>query len=423
VRPRPIHGQALGVAHQLMVLMGALGSLLFLAVVLLSRREVRDRVGPLRRTAEAVIASGDRTLRMGGNRPGELGALAHAIDAMLDAMAVQDDELHRAQAAREAQLRQTYVQQRLAGQHVRHRAQEAIDETAHAVVEELRDVVREVEAMEAAVSSIDERVRATDSLTRSVQARAVAGGQAAQAVAASLERVSGIAQLIANVAAQTNLLSLNATIEAARAGEAGKGFAVVAGEVKALASSTTESTDEIAATIGGLERDVSAMAGVISEMTDGVVGIGRHADELSHVAVQQRSQMEALDTAMRDVMARISAMSTVTDSIERRAHERVRAEGAVEIHCTGRTIPAALLDISEGGMRVHLAAVTMPPLRDVVDVVLGLADHFERFTAVVVRSAETSEDGREVGLEFRDPSPAGARLVRAYIESLVGAEV
>jgi len=65
----------------------------------------------------------------------------------------------------------------------------------------------------------------------------------------SIQNIDESISKIDEIAFQTNILSLNAAVEAATAGEAGKGFAVVAGEVRNLASKSSEVAKDIKALI------------------------------------------------------------------------------------------------------------------------------------------------------------------------------
>jgi methyl-accepting chemotaxis protein len=164
-------------------------------------------------------------------------------------------------------------------------------------VEAVVNTRENVETVAAAASelsrTIDELARRTNDVFRLTSHTAEQSESASKELAklaASVEQILPITNLIQGIAQQTNLLALNATIEAARAGMAGKGFAVVAAEVKSLAQQSGNATDEIAQKISTVRETCGAVVATISQIIDAIKNLNVFATEISAGIDQQSAE-------------------------------------------------------------------------------------------------------------------------------------
>jgi len=126
------------------------------------------------------------------------------------------------------------------------------------------------------------------------------------------DEITGIVQIISEIAVQTNMLALNATIEAARAGEAGKGFAVVAEEVKTLANQTVNATAEIESKIESIQRAARDTSKSIHEISKTIANL---SDSSTSIAAAVEEQGCATSEISRSVSQAANGMDVTKKDI------------------------------------------------------------------------------------------------------------
>ncbi|MDD6551186.1 MAG: methyl-accepting chemotaxis protein, partial [Lachnospiraceae bacterium] len=136
----------------------------------------------------------------------------------------------------------------------------------------------------------------------------------------SVAKIADAANLISEIASQTNLLSLNASIEAARAGEAGRGFAVVAEEIGNLANQSDESAKTINSIVGELVDNSAKQVEIMKRMQSVSQEQVTAFTETKDIFVKLRQSLQSCGDSARNI----------SDSIHTMSDERDRIKGNIE---------------------------------------------------------------------------------------------
>ena len=194
-------------------------------------------------------------------------------------------------------------------------ATEELSATAQQIAQNCTDAVEAADVATGSTTDGQGVVEQTVDGMNQIAARVDESAQTIQSLSASAEKIGDVISVIDDIADQTNLLALNAAIEAARAGEQGRGFAVVADEVRKLAESTAQSTQEITVMIKTIQDEtkeaVVSMEQGVAEVEAGTKFASQAGDALETIA----GQIVAVTDMVRQVATAAEQQTATTGEI------------------------------------------------------------------------------------------------------------
>ncbi|EDP60575.1 methyl-accepting chemotaxis protein [Vibrio sp. AND4] len=280
------------------------------ALILQISRSINTRVSSLLVTIKTISESNDMGLRSTLTGKDELADISHHLNDLLDKL---ETLIHGSQE-KSAQLSSSTGSM--------HSELEGVMEQFHAQADHTSSMATAVQQMVSTIGEISESTSVAvegvhQAANNAEQGRAVVettvtnvgqltgilsnSQQSIGSLNEHVAKIGGAVNIIQDIAEQTNLLALNAAIEAARAGEQGRGFAVVADEVRALASRTHQSTEEITRVVSDIQTQMSM---VVSDI-----------DQCNEQGQQTLHASEKLDSSLQQIIADMHAIQGNSERI------------------------------------------------------------------------------------------------------------
>lgn len=222
-----------------------------------------------------------------------------------------------------------------------------------------------VEEMAANISSITRNLENVDNY---VDRLVDASGHGREMISGVTKRIDELArqseqlqqanQLIASVAAQTNLLAMNAAIEAAHAGEYGRGFAVVAEEIRNLAEHSAEQSKIISGELKKTQQHVANAVTASGEADEAFTSMREMVDTVKDLETSVRDSLREQEVAGQSVMGNLHQMKEMGGQVNGGIGEIAEGSRMILNEVTklveiSRQVTSIMTDISGGSTHIE----------------------------------------------------------------------
>jgi methyl-accepting chemotaxis protein len=164
------------------------------------------------------------------------------------------------------------------------------------------------------------------------------------------QQIGGVADLVSELAEQTNILAINATIEASGAGEWGRRFAVVAEEIRKLADRTAGSAKEIRALIEDVRGAVNTTV-MATEIGAKAVDAGsRQFDDAAGSFRRIANLVSTTSDATREIELSTKQQTTAVEQVNVAASDTARVTRETEASAVQTKQTAAHLSTLSGDL-------------------------------------------------------------------------
>ncbi len=182
----------------------------------------------------------------------------------------------------------------------------SLEETA-AAIEEIAATIRQSTQTATQMAQYAQNVTKSNNLGKEL---AYETSKSMEDINTQVNAINDAISIIDQISFQTNILSLNAAVEAATAGEAGKGFAVVAQEVRNLAGRSAEAANEIKTIVENATQKAKDGKIITDKMIDGY-------NELNESIIATTKLIHDVTNASKEQESAIEQITTTINSLDR----------------------------------------------------------------------------------------------------------